>query len=156
MVKKRALGNPFRKHNQNDCIYKTSIYFGGQKISYDSITSLCVWQFSKLIFTYKLSPNINFIIILLRNGSHQIPHWDTTRIHLYIFKLDLLSNPLSLIFSSINTTSLSKLECTHSLAVYYMPRTGLAIENSEMNETWVDFSHVIRKLTLQLGKEKGN
>lgn len=94
-----------------------------------------------------MSPKIN-IIIYFRNGSHQIPHGDISKIRIYIFKLDILSNSLPLVLGSINTTSLSKLEYAPIIGVYYMPGTGLIIGNMEMNGIWVDFSHVIGNLTL--------
>lgn len=84
----------------------------------------------------------------MRNDSHQIPHWDVSKIHIYLLKVDILSTSLSLILDSINSTSLSKLEYMPTIGVYYMSGTGLITDNTERNETWVNFSHVIRNLTV--------
>lgn len=35
-----------------------------------------------------------------------------------------------------------------------MPGTGLVIENSEMNKTWVDISRLVRKFTCELGSKR--
>ena len=107
---------------------------------------VCMPFFKVNLDLYVVSKMV-FIIISLRNGSHQIPRWGISKIHTHMFKLEVLSNSLSLILGSINATSLSKRQYTPILFACYMPGTELIIDNTKRNRAWLNVSHVVRNLT---------
>lgn len=105
---------------------------------------VCV-PFFKVNLDLHIVSTMVFISISLRNGSHQIPRWGISKIYIYMFKLDILSNSLSLILGSIHATSLSK--NTPILPVCYMPGNGLIVDNTKRNMAWLNVSHVVGNLT---------
>lgn len=107
---------------------------------YNSIISLCMCHFSRLIFYETVSALKNSLVIeLFGSGIHQVSHWGISKfhIHIYMFQLYILSTQCPNFWHSYWYHLIQQ---TRVVGVYFMSGTGLVFGIREMNTTSVTLS----------------